>query len=349
MAWSCRSHSPPWSQIGQSSGWLISRNSITPRRPLRTIGRVGEDLHAVGDRIGAGGDGLRRLLHLDQAHPAIAGDRQAFVVAEARDFLAGGLAGLQHGRAVRDLDLDAVDRDLRHRGYSAAIGSVGSRGASRLVRGDAFFHHRPEMPDQPLHRPRRRIAERADRVALDLPGHLFAACRSRRPRRGPRPCGPSPASPSPCLRGMACTGRSSRACRIGQPRDRLDESVDLSITITPAVPRPDFARAARRNPSARRRRRSSGSSAPRSRPGSPPAGCPSRRARRRHAARSAPAAGCTSPPRHCTACSRGPEMQKILVPVFFGRPKPANHAAPRRRMVGATAMVSTLLTVVGQP
>ena len=23
-------HSPPWSQIGQSSGWLISRNSITP-------------------------------------------------------------------------------------------------------------------------------------------------------------------------------------------------------------------------------------------------------------------------------------------------------------------------------
>src|ERR1051325_8996319 len=38
MAWSCRSHSPPWSQIGQSSGWLISRNSITPSRALRTMG-----------------------------------------------------------------------------------------------------------------------------------------------------------------------------------------------------------------------------------------------------------------------------------------------------------------------
>ena len=38
-------------------------------------------------------------------------------------------------------------------------------------------------------------------------------------------------------------------------------------------------------------------------------------------------------------------MQKILVPVLFGRPKPANQAAPRRRMVGMTAMVSTLLTV----
>ena len=27
---SCRSHSPPWSQIGQSNGWLIKINSMTP-------------------------------------------------------------------------------------------------------------------------------------------------------------------------------------------------------------------------------------------------------------------------------------------------------------------------------
>src|SRR5689334_6968229 len=37
MAWSCRSHSPPWSQIEQSSGWLMSRNSITPSRAFLTI------------------------------------------------------------------------------------------------------------------------------------------------------------------------------------------------------------------------------------------------------------------------------------------------------------------------
>src|SRR5882757_788271 len=36
MAWSCRSHSPHWSQIGQSSGWLMSRNSITPSRAFFT-------------------------------------------------------------------------------------------------------------------------------------------------------------------------------------------------------------------------------------------------------------------------------------------------------------------------
>mmetsp|Transcript_29180 Transcript_29180/g.74461 ORF Transcript_29180/g.74461 Transcript_29180/m.74461 type:complete len:445 (+) Transcript_29180:1810-3144(+) len=38
MAWSCRSHSPPWSQMGQSRGWLISKNSITPSRAFLTTG-----------------------------------------------------------------------------------------------------------------------------------------------------------------------------------------------------------------------------------------------------------------------------------------------------------------------
>ena len=76
--------------------------------------RVGLDDHAVGRRHRAGGDRLGRLLHLDQAHAAIAGDRQALVVAEARDLDADLLAGLQHGGARRDLDLDTVDDQLRH-------------------------------------------------------------------------------------------------------------------------------------------------------------------------------------------------------------------------------------------
>lgn len=40
MDWSCRSHSPPWSQIGQSSGWLASKNSITPSRAFLTMGEL---------------------------------------------------------------------------------------------------------------------------------------------------------------------------------------------------------------------------------------------------------------------------------------------------------------------
>ncbi len=44
-----------------------------------------------------------------------------------------------------------------------------------------------------------------------------------------------------------------------------------------------------------------------------------------------------------------PETQNSLVPALFLAPKPQNQAALRRRMVGATAIDSTLLTVVGQP
>ena len=44
-----------------------------------------------------------------------------------------------------------------------------------------------------------------------------------------------------------------------------------------------------------------------------------------------------------------PETQKSLVPALFGAPKLENHEAPRLRIVGATAIDSTLLTVVGEP
>ena len=64
MAWSCRSHSPPWSQIGQSSGWLISRNSITPSRALRTIGVL--VWTSGGSPLGPG-----RQSRTPQAHDAI--------------------------------------------------------------------------------------------------------------------------------------------------------------------------------------------------------------------------------------------------------------------------------------
>jgi hypothetical protein len=78
-------------------------------------GRVGVHDHALADRIGAGSDRFRRsLLHFDQAHAAVAGDRQAFVVTEARDFDPGGFRGLQNGGAGGDFDFDPVDGEFRH-------------------------------------------------------------------------------------------------------------------------------------------------------------------------------------------------------------------------------------------
>ena len=44
-----------------------------------------------------------------------------------------------------------------------------------------------------------------------------------------------------------------------------------------------------------------------------------------------------------------PDIQKILVPVFFSLPKEENHLPPLLNIVGTTAIVSTLLIIVGQP
>ncbi len=71
---------------------------------------VGLDHHPVADRHRAGCDRLRRFFHFDEAHAAIAGDRKPFVIAEARNFGAGLLAGLQHRDTGLDLDLFTVDR-----------------------------------------------------------------------------------------------------------------------------------------------------------------------------------------------------------------------------------------------
>lgn len=43
-----------------------------------------------------------------------------------------------------------------------------------------------------------------------------------------------------------------------------------------------------------------------------------------------------------------PEIQNNLVPLLFGLPKEENHEAPLLIIVGQTATVSTLVTVVGQ-
>ena len=42
-------------------------------------------------------------------------------------------------------------------------------------------------------------------------------------------------------------------------------------------------------------------------------------------------------------------MQNNFEPVLFSLPSPENHLEPRLKMVGDTAIVSTLFTVVGQP
>ena len=115
-------------------------------------------------------------------------------------------------------------------------------------------------------------------------------------------------------------------------------SVDLSITITAAVPRPDF--------SADRLSKSISAVSAllgRDHPHREPPGMIAFRL---------PQPPRTPPQWSSISCFSGidiasstlhgrftwPEMHISLVPVLFGRPKPANQPAPRRRMVPTTAM-----------
>ena len=86
----------------------------------------------VAHADGAGGLRLRRpALYLDQAHAAVAGDREPLVEAEARHLGAGRLAGLEDRVIGRDVDLDAVDEEFRHCGLS--------RRSMRLVNSSSCF------------------------------------------------------------------------------------------------------------------------------------------------------------------------------------------------------------------
>ena len=92
--------------------------------------RIGEHDHAVHDRLRARRHRLGRLLHLDQAHAAVAGDRQPLVEAEMRHFLADRLQRLKQGQAAVDLVFAAVNGNRRHRAYAATLRSRIRRSSS---------------------------------------------------------------------------------------------------------------------------------------------------------------------------------------------------------------------------
>ena len=79
---------------------------------------------AVAHAPRARGDRLGRAFQLDQAHAAVAGNREALMEAEARDLRARCLARLQQRVVRRDVDLFAVDDELGHVNATPAPATV---------------------------------------------------------------------------------------------------------------------------------------------------------------------------------------------------------------------------------
>jgi len=85
-------------RVGEDFGWL----AVRPRPHIL-------DAHSArGLRL------WRPAFDLDQAHAAIAGDRQPLMVAEARNFCARGLGRLHQRKIVGDVDELAVNLDIGH-------------------------------------------------------------------------------------------------------------------------------------------------------------------------------------------------------------------------------------------
>lgn len=131
IAWFCSGHSPPLSQTGQSSGWLMSSSSITPYWAFSATGEVScvfttiPSVHViVQDAMG-----LRcpstSTMHWRQAPHGV----EQRVVAEAGDLDAELFRGADDQGALGHADLGAVDRQRdeilrRNRGLSPPEGAL---------------------------------------------------------------------------------------------------------------------------------------------------------------------------------------------------------------------------------
>src|ERR1700744_89311 len=186
MAWSCRSHSPPWSQIGQSSGWLISRKSMTPSRAFFTI----------GDRVEISGGspfGPGRQSRTPQAQLATGFGPPFTSTRHIRQLPAIDSRSWKQNRGISAPAASHACSSVYSAGTSISLPSTMSLVIAVLLRRDhvcgienagivdirlarifvdPFLDLVTEMRDQALDRPRRCIAQRADGVTLDLFCHL---------------------------------------------------------------------------------------------------------------------------------------------------------------------------------
>ena len=141
--------------------------------------------HQIVDAHGTGRDRLWHALHFDQAHPTVARNRQALMIAEAGHVDAGLLARLDQRQSVFDLDRYSVDDQLlRHvRPPADFVSGVSvSTIPFRIIR---FFKHQCRSCVSP----RRETPGVALRHVLSRPTHngLRRSCQGQLEWRGQVP------------------------------------------------------------------------------------------------------------------------------------------------------------------
>src|SRR3954468_4562420 len=167
--------------MGQSSGWLISRNSITPSRAFLTIGdfvssTFGEpSLFGIRSRTamaheacGFGGPPTTSIRHMRQL-PAIQSrswkQKRGISAPAASHACSKVYSGGTSTSVPSTMSLVMMPPSLRRHAHR-----LGMR--VRLLLCDAPLDLWTEVTQQALDRPGGAIAERADGVSLDLLGHI---------------------------------------------------------------------------------------------------------------------------------------------------------------------------------
>lgn len=100
---------------------------------------IGVDFHGWGDLGAAGSHGFGGLFDFYEAHPAVAGDFETFMVAEARNLDVIFLGGLEDREVVIDLVRLVVDE------YLYLLGGEGSVGPEHLLENRRTQQHQTDQ------------------------------------------------------------------------------------------------------------------------------------------------------------------------------------------------------------
>ncbi len=140
IAWFCSGHSPPLSQIGQSSGWLISSNSMTPCCALSATAEVSWVRTTMPSVHGRRAGGQRLALAL-RPRPGTGGRRRPGRAAGGRRTAGSGCRACSAARITRvplgTLTSNAVDGerdqvvDRRRLLRAVVVTVIGVRSARR--------------------------------------------------------------------------------------------------------------------------------------------------------------------------------------------------------------------------